>query len=112
LAFWIRGKGGSCEEQKDALPLVFGTRNLKAGASSGPLQVKDLSYCFLFLNSREDLKDPEGGTASCTSGSVEFSYDAASNEYHGNYDLTMKNKAVRRGNFRAQLCKPQEPEKK
>ncbi|HUQ26754.1 MAG TPA: hypothetical protein VM140_13880 [Burkholderiales bacterium] len=112
VAFWIRGKGGSCEEQKSALPLVFGTRNLKAGASTGPLQVKDLAYCFLFLNSREDLKDPEGGTSSCTTGSVEFSYDAATNEYRGKYDLTMKNKAVRRGDFRAQLCKPPEPEKK
>ena len=112
VAFWIRGKGGSCEEQKSALPLVFGTRNLKARASSGPLQVKDLSYCFLFLTDREDPKDPQGGTSSCASGSVEFSYDAATSQYRGKYDLTMKNKAVRRGEFRAQLCKPAAPAKK
>jgi hypothetical protein len=112
VAFWIRGKGGTCEEQRKALPLVFGTKNLKAGGSSGPLQVKELSYCFLFLNFDEDRKDPEGGTSSCASGSVEFSYDAAKNEYRGKYDLTMKNKAVRRGEFRAQLCKPAAPVKK
>ena len=67
VAFWIRGKGGTCEEQTKALPLVFGTKNLKAGTSSGPLQVRELSYCFLFLNREEDPKDPEGGTSSCGS---------------------------------------------
>jgi len=112
VAFWIRGVGGSCEEQMKTLPLVFGARNLKAGASSGPLQVKELSYCFLYLNSGANPKDPEGGTSSCASGSVEFTYDAAASEYSGKYDLTMKNKDVRRGEFRAQLCKPREPAKK
>jgi hypothetical protein len=112
VAFWIRGVGGSCEEQMKALPLVFGAKNLKAGASSGPLQVKELSYCFLYLNSDANPKDPEGGTSSCVSGSVEFAYDAVASEYSGKYDLTMKNKAVRRGEFRAQLCKPREPAKK
>lgn len=114
VAFWIRGKGGSCEEQKSALPLVFGTKNVKAGASSGPLQVKELSYCFLFVSDSvvEDPKDLEGGTSSCVSGSVEFSYDAAANEYHGTYNLTMKNKTARRGEFRAQLCKPVKPARK
>ena len=86
--------------------------HLKAGASSGPLQVKDLSYCFLFLTFDENPKDPEGGTSSCVSGNVEFTYDAAAKEYSGKYDLKMKNKAARRGEFRAQLCKPTEPVKK
>lgn len=112
VAFWIRGKGGSCEEQKKSLPLVFGAKNLKAGASSGPLQVKELSYCFLYLTNVENPKDPEGGTSSCVRGSVEFTYDAAAKEYSGKYDFTMKNKAAIRGDFRAQLCKPTEPAKK
>lgn len=114
VAFWIRNKEGSCEEQKSVLPLVFGAKNLKAGASSGPLQVKELSYCFLFLTgaTANDPKDAEGGTSSCVSGSVEFSYDAAANAYRGKYDLTMKNKAVRRGEFLAQYCKPGVPAQK
>jgi len=111
VAFWIRGTGGSCEEQKSAIPLVFGTKNVKAGTSSGPLQVKDLSYCFLFLTRAENLKHDEDAISACTSGSVEFSYDAATNEYRGKYNLTMKNKAVHRGEFRAQLCKPLRPAK-
>ena len=107
VAFWIRDKEGSCEEQKNATPLVFRTKNLKAGAASGPLQVKELAYCFLL--------DPDIGTDAsfnCASGSVEFTYDAAANEYRGKYDLTMKNKAVRRGEFHAQFCAPTTPVKK
>ena len=114
VAFWIRNKEGSCEEQKSAPPLVFGAKNVKARASSGPLQVKELSYCFLYLPEAavKNPKDPDGGTSSCASGNVEFSYDAAANEYRGKYDLTMKNKMVRRGEFRAQFCKATEPTKK
>lgn len=111
VAFWIRDKGGTCENQKSALPLVFGTKNLKAGISGGPLQVKDLAYCFLYV-SDPTVKDPDGITSNCANGSVEFSYDAQANQYLGKYDLTMKNKAVRRGEFRAQFCEPKEPTKK
>lgn len=106
VAFWIRNKEGSCEEQKNALPLVFATKSLKAGSSSGPLPVKELSYCFLFLTDTPDPNDSDGGTSNCKSGSVEFTYEAATNEYRGKYDLTMKNQAVHRGEFRAQLCMP------
>lgn len=105
VAFWIRDKEGSCEEQKSALPLVFGTKNLKAGTSGGPLQVQELAYCFLFV-SDATVNDPDGGISSCVNGSIEFFYDAQANQYHGKYDLTMKNKAVRRGEFRAQFCEP------
>jgi hypothetical protein len=110
VGFGIYQKEGSCEDFKSALPIRIGMKNLKAGASSGPVQVKDLNFCLLFVS--ESAAPPDYGTSSCASGSVEFSYDAATNEYHGRYDLTMKNKAVRRGEFRAQLCKPAEPVKK
>jgi len=106
VAFWIRNKEGSCEEQKSALPLVFGTKNLKAGSSSGPLPVEELSYCLLFLTDAPDPNDPDGDSSNCKSGSVEFTFEAATNEYRGKYDLTMKNRDVRRGEFRAQLCMP------
>lgn len=114
VAFWIRDKEGSCEEQKSALPLVFGTKNLKAGTSSGPLQVQDLAYCILLVSEPANKK-PDGSkddSSNCASGSVEFSYDAAANQYLGKYDITMKNKTVRRGEFRAQFCEPKEPAKK
>ena len=111
VGFGIYDKEGSCEDFKGALPIRVGMKNLKAGASSGPIQVKDLNFCLLFL-SDTDVAPPNYGTSSCASGSIEFSYDAATNEYHGKYNLTMKNKAVRRGEFRAQLCKPNEPERK
>ena len=111
LGFGIYEKEGSCEDFRNALPIRVGLKNVKAGASSGPVQVKDLNFCLLFV-SDSDVRPPDYGTSSCASGSIEFSYDAATNEYHGKYDLTMKNKTVRRGEFRAQLCKAKEPEKK
>lgn len=111
VGFGIYDKEGSCEDFRNALPIRVGLKNVKAGASSGPVQVKDLNFCLLFV-SDSDVRPPDYGTSSCASGSIEFSYDAAANEYRGKYDLTMKNEAVRRGEFRAQLCKPKEPEKK
>jgi hypothetical protein len=83
VAFWLRNKEGACEEQKTVLPLVFAPKGIKAGASSGPLQVKELSYCFLYLKDAKDEKDLEGATSNCASGSVELAYDAAANEYRG-----------------------------
>ncbi len=114
VGFGIYEKEGSCEEFRTPsfLPLRVGTRDVKAGVSSGKLQVKDLSFCLLFVLAEPPKSDPEGGTSSCASGSIEFSYDAKANEYYGKYDLTMKNKMVRRGEFRAQLCKPSAPAKK
>ena len=114
VGFGIYEKEGSCEEFRapSSLPLRVGTKDVKAGASSGPLQVKDLSFCLLFTDAEPPKSDPEGGTSSCASGSIEFSYDAKTNEYRGKYDFTMKNKMVRRGEFLAQLCKPAQPVKK
>ena len=109
--FGIYDKEGSCEDLKSAQPLRIGTKNLKAGASSGPLQVKDLNFCILLI-SDPTTKDPDGVTSNCASGSIEFSYEAQAKEYRGKYDFTMKNKTVRRGEFRAQLCEPKVPVKK
>lgn len=108
LGFGIYEKEGSCEDFRRAQPLRVGMKNVKAGESGGPLQVKDLRFCLLFIS---DKPVPES-TPSCTSGTIEFAFDAKSNEYRGKYDLTMQNKAVRRGEFRAQLCRPAVPQKK
>lgn len=108
LGFGIYDKEGTCEEFRSALPLRIGMKALKAGQSSGPIQVKDLNFCLLF---ESDKPDPSS-TPSCASGSIEFTFDAKTNEYRGKYDLTMKDKVVRRGEFRAQLCKSAVPVKK
>ena len=108
VGFGIYEKEGSCEDFRRALPLRVGTKNVKAGESSGPLQVRDLNFCLLFVSDKPD----RDSTPSCARGSIEFSFDAKANEYLGKYDLTMKNKAVRRGEFRAQLCKSPVPAKK
>jgi hypothetical protein len=102
VGFGIYEKEGSCEDFLRAQPLRVGMKSVKAGESGGPLQVKDLRFCLLFIS---DKPVPES-TPSCTSGTIDFAYDAKSNEYRGKYDLTMQNKAVRRGEFRAQLCRP------
>jgi hypothetical protein len=114
LAFWIRDREGSCDEQRSVAPLVFAAKALKAGASSGPLQVKELRYCMLFApDSAEKIPDgSKDAVSNCTSGSVEFSYEAKTNEYQGKYDLTMKNNVVRRGEFRAQFCAQKKAVKK
>jgi hypothetical protein len=113
VVFQAYEKEGTCESLRAAptLPLNFGAKGVKAGESRGPLQVKDLSFCLVFLKDW-DKSDPYGETTSCASGTVEFAYDGQSKEYRGKYDLTMKNKAVRRGEFRAQLCTPAMPVKK
>lgn len=108
LGFGIYEKEGSCEDFRRAQPLRVGMKNVKAGESGGPLQVKDLRFCLLFIS---DKPVPES-TPSCTGGTIEFAFDAKANEYRGKYDLTMENKAVRRGEFRAQLCRPPVPQKK
>jgi len=113
VAVWIYDKEGSCEELRKggAQPLAIGTKNLKAGAASGPLPVKELNYCILFV-ADATAANPEGVSTNCASGSIEFSYDAQANEYRGKYDMTMKDKTVRRGEFRAPFCKAAEPVKK
>jgi len=111
LGFGFYDKAGSCEDFRNALPIRVGMKNLKAGASSGPVQVRDLNFCLLFI-SDADVRPPDYGTSSCVGGSVEFSYEALSNEYRGKYDLTMKNKAVRRFEFRARFCESGEPARK
>lgn len=111
VGFGIYEKEGSCEDLRSAQPLRIGTKNLKAGASSGPLQVKELDFCVLFVADPTTAK-PDGVTSNCASGSIDFSYDAQAKEYLGKYDITMKNKAVRRGEFRAQLCEHKESTRK
>lgn len=113
VAFRIYDKEGSCEELRAGNPqrVVGGTKNVKSGAPSGPLQVKQLSYCIPFVSDPTD-KNPAGVDSNCASGSIDFSYDAKANEYLGKYDITMKNNMLRRGEFRAQFCKPKEPAKK
>jgi hypothetical protein len=106
VGFGIYDREGSCEDLLRAQPLRVGLKNVKAGESGGPVQVKDLRFCMLFVS------DVPEKTPSCTSGTIEFAFDAKSNEYRGKYDLTMKGKIVRRGEFRAQLCRPPMPEKK
>ena len=108
LGFGIYEKEGTCEEFRSALPLRVGMKGLKAGQSNGPIAVKDLNFCLLF---ESDSPDPKS-IPSCASGSIEFTFDAKTNEYRGKYDLTMKDKVVRRGEFRAQLCKSAVPVKK
>ena len=50
--------------------------------------------------------------ANCARGTIELSFNTKANEYRDKYDLTMKVKAVHRGEFCARLCKPLAPAKK
>jgi hypothetical protein len=109
LGFAIYDKEGTCEEFRKALPLRIGMKKVKAGESSGPVQRKDLDFCLLFVS---DKADSPNSTTNCASGTIEFAFDEKANEYRGKYDLKMKNKMVRRGEFRAQLCKAPVPAKK
>lgn len=105
VAFWVYDKTGACEDLRtpDSMPIVIGSK-VKVGEASGPLTVKDLQFCLVY--------DTPQSAKNCSRANVEFAQDPQTREYRGKYEVVLPDKSTRKGEFRAQYCKPKEPKKK
>ena len=95
VGFWISAGEGTCESLKEPF-LAVGTKNTKAGTSTGRLAPKDLDFCLLFIGADK--------SANCTGGTVEAVYDAGQSAYRGKYQLSFKNGQKHSGEFFARHC--------
>ena len=105
VSFWVYDREGACEtlRTEDSTPIVLGTK-VKVGEASGPLTLKDLKFCLVY--------DTPQSAKNCSRASVEFAQDPQTREYRGKYEVVFGDKSTRKGEFRAQYCKPKEPKKK
>jgi hypothetical protein len=97
---WVYPGSGACPEVRERLTTftVFGPKFPARSARIQTASPAEMNVCM-----RMDGKT--GQMSKCSSGQIQITYDASSNEYRGTVDLTLADGSIVRTAIRAQYCK-------
>ena len=97
---WVYPGNGVCPEIRWRLTTftVFGPKFKPRSGQPEAVAISEMNVCM-----RMDGKT--GKMTNCSSGRVQLTYEASSNEYRGSVDLTLADGSVVRTAIRAQYCK-------